>query len=174
MPHADEVEIQLLHKFWDGALVPRADVSGAVYSLTGRMRQYTLMANKSLSAPHICTTIEACNEQGCRDPHGRCEEAAMDRDAVLEEAARLCEAQNDNESWPTPLGCAHSIRALKQSPRPISVQLVRQLATLSDDEISDIYRKTFESAPGCARTAPKPSKLVIDFARTILAAVEAK
>lgn len=40
MPHADEVEIQLLHKFWDDAKVPRADVSGAQYSLLGRLKRW--------------------------------------------------------------------------------------------------------------------------------------
>lgn len=38
--------------------------------------------------------------------------AAEVRDAALEEAAKACEVQNDTD-WPTPLGCAKAIRALR-------------------------------------------------------------
>lgn len=51
-------------------------------------------------------------DQGIKAQHLKSVQADEVRDAALEEAAKICETQNDTD-WPTPLGCAKSIRALK-------------------------------------------------------------
>lgn len=53
-------------------------------------------------------------------------------------------------------------------------QLERQLAAplsaeLTDEQIAEIYTRTFEGMDGCARRAPKPFPLVYVFARALLA-----
>jgi hypothetical protein len=144
---------------WAGAECGEPVYAQEAYAIGLAKRMYQLAAHS--------TNAETVSHEAQQPSDSTEVRNAAQPEPVRTQPAFTCGGGGGFTSDPVTAGSNGRIQATQ--PEPAAAPPVR---TLSEQEIDDIYRNSFNGQPDAARKAPPAGRLVFDFARAIEAALK--